>query len=308
MLRKRKLLFFPRACWRCSPDHRRLAADLVTLGNTSRLLIDAIADERGLILVLTGAGISLASGIPTFRGSDEGAVWTRDVTELGTYRYFQHDPAGSWQWYRQRFRAAQGAKPNAAHVALAALEQWHVDRGGEFLLVTQNIDTLHEQAGSVEIAKVHGSADRARCSKARCPLGSIRTLAVADLDFAAFEREPRSETIPRCPECHSLMRPHVLWFDELYTSHLDYRWSRVLEACEGMRLVLAVGTSFSVGVTDLIRREANRRGVQLFIIDPSAPSDLAVPEAVHVREKAEELLPMVVETLRSTGRSQGKTR
>jgi NAD-dependent deacetylase len=277
----------------------------VTIETTSRLLIDTIADERGLILVLTGAGISLASGIPTFRGSDEGAVWTRDVTELGTFSYFQHDPAGSWQWYRQRFRAAQGAKPNAAHFALAALEQWHVDRGGEFLLVTQNIDTLHEQAGSVALAKVHGSADRARCSKAQCPLGSIRTIAVADLDFGAFAREPRSETIPRCPECRSLMRPHVLWFDELYTSHVDYRWSRIMEACDGMRLVLAVGTSFSVGVTDLIRREANRRRVPLFIIDPSAPADLAVPEAVHVRERAEELLPMVVETL-SPGSTLGE--
>jgi NAD-dependent SIR2 family protein deacetylase len=93
------------------------------------------------------------------------------------------------------------------------------------------------------------------------------------------------------------MRPHVLWFDELYTSHVDYRWPRIMEACEDMRLVLAVGTSFSVGVTDLIRREANRRRAPLFIIDPSAPSGLAVPEAVHVREKAEELLPMAVEAL-----------
>ncbi len=278
------------------------AADRVTVKNPSHLLIDAIAAERGLMLVLTGAGISLASGIPTFRGTDEGAVWTRDVTELGTYRYFLRDPAGSWQWYRQRFLTALRAKPNAAHYALAGLERWHCDRGGRFFLVTQNIDTLHEQAGSVEFAKVHGSADRARCSSARCRSASTETAAVADLDFSAFEREPRLEAIPRCPQCHSLMRPHVLWFDELYTSHIDYRWSRVTEACDHMGLVIAVGTSFAVGVTELVGLAANQRRIPMFIVDPSAAPGRADLEAVHVREKAEELLPMVAERLMSPGR------
>jgi NAD-dependent deacetylase len=269
----------------------------VTLETNTRLLVDAIAEERGPLLVLTGAGISLASGIPTFRGSDEGAVWSRDVTELGTYRYFRSDPVGSWQWYRRRFLTALQAKPNAAHFALAELERWHVDRGGSFLLVTQNIDTLHEQAGSAALVKVHGSADRARCSNGRCPLSSTATTAMADLDFESFEREPRLEAIPRCPECRGLMRPHVLWFDEHYTSHIDYRWESVMDACDRMRLVLAVGTSFSVGVTDFVRMEANRRGAQMFIVDPGAPA-VHDPDVVHVREKAEELLPLVVETLK----------
>ena len=274
----------------------------MTFNTASRLLTDAIAEERGLILVLTGAGISVASGIPTFRGSDEGAVWAHDVTEFGTYRYFQRDPVSSWQWYRQRFVRALRAKPNAAHFALAALERWHRDRHGRFLLVTQNIDTLHEQAGSVDFAKVHGSVDRARCSRTGCPLGSTGTIALADLDFPAFEREPRLETVPRCPECRDLMRPHVLLFDELYTSHVDYRWPSVTEACDSMRLVLAVGTSFSVGVTDFIQTKANRRGIQMFSVDPSAPFAPATPGAVHVREKAEELLPIVTETLVNPGR------
>jgi len=270
---------------------------MVTLTNSSRVLIDAIVAERGLMLVLTGAGISLASGIPTFRGTDDGAVWARDVTEQATHRYFLRDPVGSWQRYRQRFLTTLRAKPNAAHFALAGLERWHRYRGGSFLLVTQNIDTLHEQAGSIGFAKVHGSADRARCSGSRCPSGSTETVAVVDLDFSAFDREPRLEAIPRCPRCHSLMRAHVLWFDEVYTGHGDYRWSTVTEACDRMSLVLAVGTSFSVGVTDFVGLAASQRRVPIFIVDPSAASIPAGLRAVHVQEKAEELLPVVAEAL-----------
>lgn len=269
------------------------------------MLVEAIAAERGLMLVLTGAGISVASGIPTFRGTDEGAVWARDVTELATYRFFQLDPVRSWQRYRQRFLTALRAKPNAAHFALADLERWHGDRSGQFLLVTQNIDTLHEQAGSVDFAKVHGSADRARCSRLQCQAGSSETVALADLDFSAFEHEPRLEAIPRCPQCQSLMRPHVLWFDEMYTDHVDYRWSSVIEACDRMGLVLAIGTSFSVGVTDWVASAANRRRTPMFVVDPSAAAGPAGMHAVHVRAKAEELLPTVIAALMGSGNPDG---
>src|SRR5438045_1769607 len=96
-------------------------ADLDTLAAP---LVDALCSRaaRGL-LVVTGAGVSVASGIPTFRGSDPGAVWKRDVIELGTRRYFEEDPAGSWRWYMERFDHALDAQPNAAHAALVALER-----------------------------------------------------------------------------------------------------------------------------------------------------------------------------------------
>jgi NAD-dependent protein deacetylase/lipoamidase len=260
-------------------------------------LADAIAAESGLLLVLTGAGISLASGIPTFRGSDPDAIWTRDVTELATLEYFQRDPAGSWRWYRQRFASAAGAKPNAAHVALAAIERWRADRRQDFSLVTQNIDTLHEQAGSTRLAKVHGSADRTRCSRARCERAAAGTVALADLDFRAFERDPRPDTVPRCAACGGLMRPHVLWFDELYTSHDDFAWPAVVDAADRARLVLAIGTSFSVGVTDYVVQGARRRGVPVVVVDPTLRSTAIEPNAVHVPAKAEELLPLVRDRL-----------
>ena len=88
----------------------------------------------GYLVVVTGAGVSLASGIPTFRGTDPGAVWKRDVTELGTNRYFEEDPAGSWSWYTSRFDIVLDKRPNPAHLALAAIERWQAGRGGRFLL------------------------------------------------------------------------------------------------------------------------------------------------------------------------------
>ncbi len=87
-------------------------------------LAEELRATPGPILVVTGAGISLASGIPTFRGSDKDAVWKRDVTELGTFHYFCMDPVGSWRWYLSRFAALAGAEPNDGHGALVALERW----------------------------------------------------------------------------------------------------------------------------------------------------------------------------------------
>jgi NAD-dependent deacetylase len=260
-------------------------------------LAEALAANDGTTLVLTGAGVSLASGIPTFRGSDDGALWTRDVMDRATLRYFRRDPAGSWRWYRDRLARLQLARPNAAHHALARLEHWHAARGrGPFRLITQNIDTLHEQAGAAELIKVHGSIDRARCADERCRIGA-RTQAVAALDFARFDEQAAVDALPRCGACGGLMRPHVLWFDEHYASHADYRWPLVLDTCATMSLVLAIGTSFSVGVTDLVLTDAARRGVPLFVIDPAARAIAADAPAVHVAERAEELLPLVLDRL-----------
>ena len=145
-------------------------------------LVDDVAAQAGLLLVVTGAGVSLASGIPTFRGSDPDAVWATDVTELGTNRYFQDDPAGSWAWYLARFGRLADVAPNAAHHALAALERWQRGRGGEFLLVTQNVDRLHAAAGSEALVEVHGRVDRVRCSRQTCALGAPRgSIARADV-------------------------------------------------------------------------------------------------------------------------------
>ncbi len=245
--------------------------------------------EDGTLLVVTGAGVSLASGIPTFRGADPGAIWKRDVLTMGTNAFFEEDPVESWRWYLSRFACVFGAKPNPAHHALAALERWHGARGGEFLLATQNVDTLHEQAGSEALVKVHGSADRARCSRRGCanasPFGSIPR---PDAAIARFLANPGLETVPSCPVCKALLRQHVLWFDESYDSHADYEFLRARRAADAADGILFVGTSFAVGFTEAVLRSAHYGGAEVLAIDPSAHP---LPHGVErVPAKAEEAL------------------
>ncbi|HVS02775.1 MAG TPA: Sir2 family NAD-dependent protein deacetylase [Thermoanaerobaculia bacterium] len=259
------------------------------------LALDSAAAQG--VVVITGAGVSLASGIPTFRGTDPGAVWARDVTELGTLAYFRRDPLGSWRWYLERFSQVLRARPNPAHHALAALERWHAGGGGELLLVSQNIDTLHEAAGSQRLVKVHGSVDRVRCCRDGCTLGApAGSLARDQAGLERFAAAPLAENLPRCPRCDSLLRPHVLWFDEYYQGHDDYQIERVLAAADAAALLLFVGTSFSVGVTDLLLRAAWRRRTPVLAIDPVAAS--SHPPGVELLcAAAEGLLPAAVQCL-----------
>jgi len=268
------------------------------MNSESKELSDALKNVgQGRLVVVTGAGISLASGIPTFRGSDPDAVWKKDVTELGTRRYFEEDPVGSWSWYTSRFDVVLDKQPNPAHLALSRIEAWQLERGGEFLLVTQNVDTLHELAATQNLIKVHGSSDLVRCSKPGCenaaPSGTLKR---SDVGVDAFVREPSTESLPRCPRCNSLLRQHVLWFDEYYDEHDTYQWQAVLDASSSMDMVLFVGTSFAVGVTELFLRGAISRRVPAYSIDPgtdSAPHS----HVVAVKAKSEVVLPAVCEIL-----------
>lgn len=263
---------------------------------TTQLLAERLARaltavDDGVLLVVTGAGISQASGIPTFRGAEPGAIWkTSDVT-LATLDYFLRDPAGQWQWYLKRFESVQGAQPNAAHRALAQLEAWLARRGGQLRLVTQNIDTLHERAGSQDLLKVHGTADRVRCSRPGCDHGAPRgSLDLAQVDFSRFVAEPDQSNLPCCPQCQSLLRAHVLFFDEYYLEHQDYRFEDAQALSEKADTVLFIGTSFAVGITDLYLRVGHRRGIPMYTIDPAAAAK-KLPGLQPLAAPAEDLLP-----------------
>ncbi|MES1244565.1 MAG: Sir2 family NAD-dependent protein deacetylase [Acidobacteriota bacterium] len=263
----------------------------------AHLLAEAIRKvESGLILVVTGAGVSAASGLPLFRGTDPDAIWNRDILEIGTASYFHRHPMEWWQWFLDRFAGLDEARPNAAHEALAVLERWQLGRGGDFLLVTQNVDTLHERAGSHRLIKVHGTSNRLRCSRHGCPLGSPSGSMPADeVDLSGFVAAPRHETLPRCPRCGALLRPHVLLFDELYDEHADYRFGEVRRAAERSALTLFAGTSFSVGVTELVLHEALGWRTPVVSIDPAAAPP--VRGVTAVRAAAEEILPAICRAL-----------
>lgn len=252
----------------------------------------------GTVVAVTGAGVSAASGLPTFRGSDPDAIWNREITTIATRSYFRHDPVAWWRWFIKTFDGILDVNPNAAHIALARLESWVVNRGGRFLLITQNVDLLHERAGTKELVKVHGTADRFRCSRDGCELASPRgSIPFDDVDFGPFLAEPRRETIPKCSECGDLVRPHALLFDEYYGEHVDYEFSRVEETFAEMALVLFVGTSFSVGITEMALRAAALRGIPTWSIDPNGRDDAGI----HVvRGAAETALPDLVDRLEAS--------
>jgi NAD-dependent deacetylase len=188
-------------------------------------------DDRTRVLVLTGAGISAESGLATFRGA--GGLWDgHPVEQVASPEGFAADPVLVWRFYSMRRRDAASAEPNAAHLALAALEARLGDR---LLLVTQNVDGLHRRAGSARLVEVHGTLWRTRCSACMRP-------PFAD---AAFPVEP---PLPRCA-CGALLRPDIVWFGEMLDAADTRRVDRFMREAGGSGaqfVFLAVGTSGNV--------------------------------------------------------------
>jgi len=204
------------------------------------------------VLVLTGAGVSAESGIPTFRGKD--GYWRNfDPAKLATPEAFERDPKLVWEWYRERRQRIRNAQPNAAHATIAKLAQ-HAD---EFLLVTQNVDDLHARAGLSEkkIVQIHGDIFVTKCS--RC-----------DFRRRDYEQEQEQrDAVPRCPECDELMRPGVVWFGE------QLPWNE-LQRVEGYLdrgpcdLVIVAGTTATFGYIIDWALRASHDGGELIEVNP----------------------------------------
>lgn len=192
---------------------------------TSAPSLDTVVDHlrrARAVCVLTGAGVSAESGIPTFRGGD--GLWDRyDPAELASEAGFRRDPRLVWEWYAFRQRAIASARPNAAHETIAAMER-HYPR---FTLVTQNVDGLHQRAGNAKVVELHGSIWRTRCTR--------------DGTVAAIS-EPLTSVPPMC-RCGALLRPDVTWFGEpLDRTALE----TAMSAASGADVLLVVGTSSAV--------------------------------------------------------------
>lgn len=249
------------------------------------------------IVILTGAGISVASGIPPFRKSAD-AVWERDVTELGTRRFFQRSPLESWLWYLNRFERLLDKEPNPAHHAIHELEEWGRARNKDVTLVTQNVDLLHRKAGSEDLIEIHGRADQGRCSEeGSCEYASPRgTIPTSQLALDRLTQSKQATELPRCPQCDSIIRPHILWFDEYYTEHEDYQFERAMRSFAEADLFICSGTSFSVGITALALNEVERRGVKMWGVDPS-PDHEVFDLISWVTEPSEQVFPLLMRQL-----------
>ncbi len=264
--------------------------------SNQKKLIAALRASKNTLL-LSGAGISVASGISPFRGSDPDAVWNQDVMEKGTFSYFREDVLGSWTWYLDRFSSLFGKKPNPAHFAVAALSDWFAERNKSFTIATQNIDGLHRVRPSLDVIEIHGTAQRLRCATSGCidgePSGSV---AFPHDKIEAFQKNPILANLPRCT-CGDFLRPHVLWFDEMYDAHIDYRFSDFQSRLYDADLCICVGTSFSVGVTSMVLRYCYLQDTPLYVLDLCKPD---LDSISWVEGKAEEVLPDIVEALHNT--------
>jgi NAD-dependent deacetylase len=227
------------------------------------------------VLVLTGAGVSAESGVPTFRGPE--GLWRNFRPEdLATPDAFARDPKLVWEWYAWRRERMAPLRPNRAHEAVAALE----NRTPSFLLATQNVDGLHAFAGSRSMVELHGSLWRVRCAESCGAVLEDRRVPLPDLP-------------PRCG-CGALLRPDVVWFGEALPEGL---LDRALAAAQRAQVILVVGTSSLVYPAALLPEVGRRLGAFVIEVNPEA-TPLTPLASVSLRGRAAELLPALVEAAR----------
>ena len=183
------------------------------------ILRSRLADSQA-VTVLTGAGISADSGVPTFRGAD--GLWHQYRAEdLATPEAFERDPRLVWEWYNWRRELIDTKRPNAAHDAVVELER----RSPRFWLITQNVDGLHRAAGSRQLSEIHGNIWIVRCT---------------GCGMVEENRDVPIALLPTCRRCRALLRPHIVWFGESLAAEDLARCATALQACD---VFLIIGTS-----------------------------------------------------------------
>ena len=226
-------------------------------------------------VVLTGAGISVASGLRPYRGA--GGLWTErpDQIDVATTDTLVRDPAAIWRLFGPMRAAARAARPNAAHIALAELERRALSLGGACTVITQNVDGLHQRAGSTEVVEIHGRLARSRCS--RC-------------DRPPFD-DTSAHDLPLCDRCGAPLRPDVVLFGEYPDVDDEHRAKRALRECD---LFLAIGTSGTVAPASSYVRWAEVNGARTILIDIAPPDPPSPAFREVLTGRAEDLVPALV--------------
>lgn len=230
-----------------------------------------------VVAALTGAGVSAESGVPTFRG--QGGFWGQyRVEDLATPEGFARDPELVWNWYQERRRMIMEVQPNPAHFGLARLERALT---GRVVIITQNIDGLHQRAGSRDVIPVHGDLMVTICS--RC-------------SYERQEKPPFEQGLPRCPACGSFLRPGVVWFGELLPEQALRRAMEESQACDVM---LVIGTSAQVYPAAGFPLTAYGAGATIIEVNPE-PALERIARYVFA-EPAGEAVPRLVEAALASG-------
>jgi len=224
-------------------------------------------------VAFTGAGISAESGVPTFRGAQ--GLWSSfNPEEYATPQAFAKDPVKVWEWYRWRMRLIREAKPNDAHLSIARMEELGIVKA----VITQNVDDLHERAGSRNLIKLHGDVWTVKCTTC---------------GFRDRLNSPPETVPPRCPACRGLLRPDVVWFGEPLDPEV---WRKALVEASRCDVMLVVGTSGVVMPAASLPLEAKRRGAKIIEVnvERSALTNLA---DIFVQEPASRGLKAILEEL-----------
>jgi NAD-dependent deacetylase len=230
------------------------------------------------VTVLSGAGISAESGVPTFRDVETG-LWAKvDPYEISSEQGWRRHPEKVWAWYLWRHHLMGSVQPNNGHLAVAAWQDY-----AEVHVVTQNVDNLHERAGSTRVYHLHGSLFEFRCD--RCQAGY-------DEELPAMSEPVAAVPPPRC-SCGGLIRPDVVWFGEPLP---DAAWQRSVEAVSNADLVVVVGTSGIVYPAAGLPELALANGIPVVEVNPE-PTPLSDSATVTLRETAAGALPSLLQRL-----------
>ena len=241
------------------------------MASTSGLGIvrDKVAGARSLV-VLTGAGISADSGVPTFRGAD--GLWRNFRAEdLATPDAFERDPRLVWEWYNWRRELIATKKPNPAHAAVVELER----RCSDFWLITQNVDGLHRAAGSQHLSEIHGNIWKVRCTAC----GVIED-----------NHEVPIPILPSCRICRGLLRPHIVWFGESLSAGDLARCGAALQSCD---VLLVIGTSGVVYPAAGFAVVAKNAGAFVAEVNPDATPHTDLVD-VSLKGRAKEVVPLLL--------------
>lgn len=239
-------------------------------------LVQALKKAR-CITILTGAGISSESGIPTFRDSQTG-LWAKyNPHELATPEAFEQDPKLVMDWYRWRRDLVLKARPNPGHYSIVELQRQIPNA----ILITQNVDGLHQAAGSTQVIELHGNIHRLRCASG-----------------ADHGKHPwTQDELPRCPICSRLLRPDIVWFGEALPAHA---LEQAVDATHGCDLFFSIGTSGIVEPAASLPYEALRSGAAVIEINPS-PTPLTVYARFYFPYPSGSALPKIVQAAFSSG-------